>query len=214
MYVRLAPYILASFTHAVYAVPMAKGELEATLDFILNRANEAEFEVLAKACERRRRDMGKYAGLGGMNPGVLAERMAASLNGGVEETMGGLRDTVRSLVERIIRQNAPEATAEQVDALLRHYVPDPQSKQDQAPDPLESALPPEAVVMMLKDFLDYSTGAMLPSKQKELWDTVPSWQEKYWDAFPPVIKGFVKARLEDRLDEAEFWKAALSVLGL
>lgn len=195
---------------------MAKGELEAVLDFILNRASAAEFEVLTKACERRRRDLGKYAGLGGMNPGALAERMASSLTEGMDKTMDGLRGTVRGLVERIIRQNAPEATEEQVDALIEHYVPDPsQRPRGQAGDEaLESELPPEALMLMLRDFTDYSLGLMPPSRQKELWDNVPSWQEKYWEAFPPSLKSFVKARLEGRLDEEEFWKAVLSVLNL
>lgn len=199
---------------------MAKDELQSVLDFILNRAGETEFEVIVKACERRRRDMGKYAGLGGMNPGAMAERMAASLSQGVAGTMDGLRDTVRGFVERIIREKAPDATEEQIALLLDQYVPDP-------PEPgragdgeglpeaaTESGLPPEALALMLRDFTEYSLGLMPPSRQKELWDNLPRWQDQYWSAFPPALKSFIKARLEGRMDEESFWKASLSLLGL
>ncbi len=68
--------------------------------------------------------------------------------------------------------------------------------------------------MMLRDFTEYSLGLMAPSKQKELWDWMPRWQDMYWESFPAPIKNLVKARLEGRMEEEEFWKAALSILGL
>jgi hypothetical protein len=67
---------------------------------------------------------------------------------------------------------------------------------------------------MVRDFCDYSLGMMPPSKQQELWEGVPDWQDKYWKAFSPEIRAFVKARLEDRLREDEFWSAVLGTLGL
>ena len=198
---------------------MAKGELESVLDYILNRAGETEFEVIVKACERRRKDMGRYAAMGGLNPGAMAGRMAASLTQGVGGTMDGLRDTVRGFVERIIREKAPEATDEQVEALLAHYVPDPAARE--ARDDEEamreagaSALPAAALALMLRDFTEYSLGLMAPSRQKELWEQLPRWQDQYWEAFPPALKTFIKARLEGRMDEEEFWQASLSLLGL
>ena len=60
--------------------------------------------------------MGKYAGLGGLNPGALAEKMAASVQEGVGRSLDGLRDTVRDYVARLVRQKEPGATDEQIEA--------------------------------------------------------------------------------------------------
>jgi len=200
---------------------MADIGLQAVLEFILNKAEPAEFEVILKACERRRKDLGRYARLGGMNPAMMADRMAASINEGVSSSMESLRDTVRSYVERIIREHAPEAGDDEVEALLRHYLPDPPATTDPSgpgtglyDEDKADRLPPDALVMMVRDFTDYSLGLMPPSKQKELWDWMPDWQDKYWSAFPPEIKAFVKARLEGRLDDEDFWGATLGFLGL
>ncbi|PKL24317.1 MAG: hypothetical protein CVV47_11270 [Spirochaetae bacterium HGW-Spirochaetae-3] len=199
---------------------MARSDLEAILDYILNKADQGEFEVIAKACERRRRDMGKYAGLGGLNPGALAEKMAASVQQGVGASMDGLRDTVRDYVARIVRQNEPGATDDQIEALLDECLPDrsgASASKTGSPSGGSSGgadLPPEAIAMMVRDFCDYSLGMMPPSKQQELWEGIPDWQDAYWASFPPEIRAFVKARLEERLPEDEFWSAVFSVLGL
>jgi hypothetical protein len=68
--------------------------------------------------------------------------------------------------------------------------------------------------MMIRDFVDYSLGMMPPSKQQELWERMPDWQNLYWKTFSPEMKAFIKARLEGRLQEDEFWSAVFSILGL
>jgi hypothetical protein len=200
---------------------MVDSGLGAVLDFILNKADPAEFEVILKACERRRKDMGRYARLGGMNPAMMADRMASSIHDGVSSSMESLRDTVRSYVERIIREHAPEAGDAEVEILLRHYLPDPspatglqESGTGLYDEDMPDRLPPDALVMMVRDFTDYSLGLMPPSRQQEIWDWMPDWQDKYWSAFPPELKAFVKARLEGRLSDEDFWGATLGFLGL
>ncbi len=197
----------------VYDGRMAVPELSEVLDYILNRSSQAEFEVIVKACERRRADLGRFAGLGGINPGALAGRMAESLNQGVADSMDRIRDTVRQFVEDLIRENAPEATDRDVAALVDHYLPDRSAGEEDQGTP-DSGLPPEALAKMAEEFVDYSLGRMVPSAQKELWDSLPSWQERYWESFPPALRAFIKARLEGRMGDDEFWTAALSLLGL
>lgn len=198
---------------------MAKSELQAVVDYILNKAGPGEFEVIVKACERRRHDMGKYAGLGGLNPGALAEKMAASVQEGLSSSNAGLRNSVRDYVARLVRQKEPGASDEQIEAMLDQMLPDRSpggpGGAGASPRPeIGDELPPEAVMMMVRDFCDYSLGLMPASKQQELWEGIPQWQDQYWKAFPPEIKAFVKARLENRLQEDEFWSAVFSVLGL
>ncbi len=206
---------------------MSRAALERTLDFILNEADEEEFEVVRKACERRMRDGGAFASLGSSSSTVLAKKMAAS----VEEAMGSSLDSVRKLtrgfVADIILKNEPDIGEEELEALLEHYLPSEDSPGAESGaeggPPADAAaeaeaeklpLPAEMLLSMTRDFVSYSEGSMAPSRQKELWDEMPRWQDDYWKALPPSIKAIVKAYLEGRMDAETFTTALLSILGL
>ncbi len=190
---------------------MSRKELEAVLDYILNRADEAELEVVAKACERRARDRATFASIGGEGPGAMARRMAGELERGVGATMENVRATVRGLVAEIVRKNAPEVSDEQLEAILDEYAPPPGKSKPAARD---SGLPPEALLGMVRSFVEYSEGRMAPSRQRELWEQGGRWQDEYWRAFPAEVKALVKAYLEGKIDGDTFGTALLSVLEL
>jgi hypothetical protein len=187
---------------------MGSAELKSVLEFILNKASESEFEVVVKACERRRRDMTMFAGLGGINPSKMAEKMAGELEAGMGTDLGGIKDMARDYIAEIIRREAPDATEEQVKALLEMYLPS-EGRKAAAPE----GLPPDALLTMVKQFVAYSLGVMPPSEQQRLWESMPSWQESYWKAFPGEIKALVEALLNGKIDEDTFTKAVLSVAG-
>ncbi len=189
---------------------MGRRELQFVLDYILNKADASEFEVIAKACERRARDLKAFESLGGEGPGAMAHRLAGELERGVGATMESVRGTVRGFVADIVRKNAPEITEDQLQALLDEYAPPPGAKREQ-PKP---KLPPEAILGMVRSFVEYSEGRMPPSKQRELWESGTRWQDEYWTAFPAEVKALVKAYLEGRLDAESFGKALLTVLKL
>lgn len=189
---------------------MSRKELEFVLDFILNKADAGEFEVIAKACQRRGRDIKAFESLGGEGPGAMARRMAGELQSSVGATMESVRGTVRGFVADIIRKNAPEVSDEQLAALLDEYAPPPGAERAAA----ASSLPPQALLGMVRSFVEYSRGAMAPSRQRELWESSPSWKDEYWAAFPPEVKALVKAYLEGAIDDEVFGSAVLTVLGL
>lgn len=195
---------------------MSRKELEAVLDYILNKADDGEFEVITKACERRIKDKTAFARLGGEGPGAMAKRMAGELEKGVGATMESVRATVRGFIADIIRKNAPEVTEEQLAALLDEYAPEPgtATKGDAAARAIASPLPPEAILGMVRSFIEYSEGRMAPSRQQELWEQNTRWQDEYWTAFPAEVKALVKAYLEGKIDGDTFGTAILSVLGL
>lgn len=149
-----------------YSEPMARKDLELVLDYILNKADPKEFEVIAKACERRARDLKAFESLGGEGPGAMARRMAGELERGVGATMENVRGTVRGFVEEIVRKNAPEITEEQLRALLDEYAPPPGAKRRSRDE--GTSLPPAALLDMASSFVDYARGAMPPSRQSEL----------------------------------------------
>ncbi len=191
---------------------MSRSELEAVLDFILNRASDTEFGVITKACERRIKDKTVFASLGGKGPGAMARRMADELTTGVGATMENVRTSVKGFVADIIRKNAPEISEEELSALLDEYVP-PAEKPGTRKSEV-SPLPPEALLGMVRSFVEYSEERMAPSRQNQLWEANPRWQDEYWKAFPGEVKTLVKAYLEGEIDGDTFGTAILSVLGL
>jgi hypothetical protein len=193
-------------------VAMSREELQSVLDFILNRADDSEFEVIAKACERRIKDKTAFASLGGEGPGAMARRMADELQRGVGATMENVRASVQDFVTDIIRKNAPEITEAQLATLLEEYIPSPGGAKRSAPQ--SPSVPPEALVGMVRSFVEYSEGRMAPSRQQELWESSPRWEEEYWAAFPAEVKALVKAYLEGKIDGDTFGTALLSVLKL
>jgi hypothetical protein len=195
---------------AILAI-VARKELEAVLDYILNKADEREFEVIAKACDRRARDIKAFESIGGEGPGAMSKRMANELQRNVGATMESVRGTVRGFVADLIRKNAPEISESDLRALLDEYVPPEGAPPRESPP---SPLPPEALLGMVRSFVEYSRGSMPPSRSRELWESSSRWQEEYWTAFPAELKALVKAFLEGRVDEETFGTALLSLLGL
>jgi hypothetical protein len=191
---------------------MSRETLRSVLDYILNKASEDEFEAIVKACERRRRDLTLFASIGGVNPERAAKNAAEAVESSMGASMDGIRQMIRDFVADIIRKNAPEVTEDQMKELLEAYVPEPETRK--ASERTSSPIPPEALLKMVKDFTDYSLGLMAPSAQQSLWERMPRWKEEYWEAFPPELKAFIKAFLENRIDAQTFWGAVYSVLGL
>jgi len=191
---------------------MSRSELESVLDFILNRASEAEFEVLRKACERRLRDGGAFAAIGSSSSTAMAKRMAADVDGMMGSSLESIREMTRGFVESLIRKNAPEITDEQLEEIVDSYLPNEGSKAGAKAE--ESPLPPDMLLAMTRDFVSYSEGTMAPSRQQELWEAMPRWQDEYWQALPSEIKSIVKAYLEGKIDAETFTTALLSILGM
>jgi len=193
---------------------MSRAELERVLDFILNKADEAEFEVVRKACERRNRDGGAFASLGSSSSSVIARQLAESVETAMGSSLESVRTMTRGFVAGIIRKHEPDIADEKLDALIEHYLPSDDASRDEEGGDARPDFPPEMLLAMTRDFVAYSEGSMAPSRQKELWDEMPRWQDEYWRAFPPSIKAIVKANLEGRIDAATFTTALLSLLGI
>lgn len=203
---------------------MSRAELERILDFILNKADESEFEVIKKACERRTRGGGAFAALGSSSASVMAKKMAESVDVAMGASLESIRTMTRGFVADIIRKHEPNIGDDELEALVDHYLPSSDSGNrgeggsgtsapgEEGPEKLP--LPAEMLLGMARDFVSFSEGSMAPSRQKELWDEMPRWQDEYWKAFPSSIKAIVKAYLEGRIDPATFTSALLTILGL
>jgi hypothetical protein len=179
---------------------MADPELVKVMDYILNRCDEAAIDVVAAAVVRRRRELSLFGSQHMPDPQKMARELSSRINVGA--SIGGLKETVRSMAERIIRREAPELTDAQINELTAAWIP---GEKDGAPgrEP-EKALPHDLLEAMVDQFVSFSLGRMSPREDKTLRDEMGSWPERYWKSFPQVIQLIISEFLKGGVTEGEF----------
>ena len=183
---------------------MPDPELVKTLDYILNRSNEASIEVIAEAVVRRRRDLSMYhaAGLSAVSmpdPSRMAKEIQEQINTGVGGGIDSMKRQIREMMVRIIRENAPELNESQIEELCWSWLP-----QSEAGVESGDKLPPDALISMIEQFISFSHGTMKQSVDKGLRDEMGDWTARYWKAFPPVIKQLITDYLKNKITGEEF----------
>ena len=186
---------------------MASQELVRTLDFILNRCSERDFEAVSAAVARRRRD---FAIFGDMSSAGDPYRMAKDISSrfSFEETIEGLKTSVRDYAIRIIKQQAPELTDEQINELTQSWIPDFQgssgNRKKAASLSAEPSIPKDLLASMIDQFVSFSLGRMEEEDDKALRKDIGPWPDKYWKAFPQVIRLLITDFLKGVLSEDDF----------
>ncbi|GHV62438.1 hypothetical protein AGMMS49587_09270 [Spirochaetia bacterium] len=179
---------------------MADPELVRVMDYILNRCDEAAIEAVAAAVVRRRRELTMFGGARNLpDPKKLAKEMTANIN--IEGTVAGLKQSVLDYAVRIIKQEAPELTDDQIKQLTDAWIPDP------GPNPGGSQgekLPPDLLSSMIGQFLAYSSGTMGAAEDQGLRRELGAWPERYWKAFPQLIRLLITDYLKNEISEREF----------
>jgi len=187
---------------------MADPELVRVLDYILNRCNEQAIEAVSAAVVRRRRDLSLFGGQSNLpNPEKLAQELAGQIN--VAATIDGLKEAVRSMAVRIIQQEAPELSEEQIAELAQSWIPG-----GAQPEPLQGALSPSLLDTMIRQFVAYSRGEMEAAEDQQLRKEMDQWPQRYWNAFPSVIRLIIRDFLKNELSEEQFWSNIQTALSL
>ena len=187
---------------------MADPELVQTLDYILNRCDAASIEVLAEAVVRRRRNLSVFNVVGGIpDPEELAKEISEKINAGTGGGIEAMRNSVREMAIRIIREHAPELSDSQIDELCQAWVGGGESEK-------EGALPNDALLSMIEQFVSFSRGEMRKSVDEGLRKEMGAWPERYWNAFPSVIRQIITDFLKDRISEKDFKSKVKIALGL
>ncbi|MDR2362936.1 MAG: hypothetical protein LBD65_00770 [Spirochaetaceae bacterium] len=173
---------------------MADPELVRVMDYILNRCDEKAIEAVAAAVVRRRRDLALFGGARNLpDPQKLARELSARINTGAG--IRGLKDTVRSLAARIIRQEAPELGDEQAAELLGEWI---------SGEGTGEALPRDLLAAMVEQFIAFSLGRMDEKEDRELRAEMGPWPGRYWKTFPPVVRRIITGFLKGEMTEGEF----------
>jgi hypothetical protein len=184
--------------------------LYTVLEFILNRATSAELEVIAEALNRRQKP---GQSLGGISPRGMAENVAQQ----VRRQLGGMLDVhtiARQIVTDLIRQKEPAISDEELGVLLNNWLPGSSGagaggsagpEQSQAP----AAIPPDTLITMVSQYVSARKGTLSAEEQSGLPE---NWQTRYWESFPQEIKADIRAHLNGRLGEVDFWQSVISSL--
>jgi hypothetical protein len=174
------------------------------IDFILNRATEKELIAIKAALDRRTK--------GKLSTGKSLSDMVTASTSKISEQMkipmDQIRNSVKDMVVRLIKQNAPDITDQQLAILLDEWVPDSTKKSQKK----QSGLPPDALLTMIKQFIAFSVGQMPKEEEATLRREMHDWPEKYWNAFPESIRLRISDFLKARIDEKEFWKQVYAQL--
>ncbi|MDR2020383.1 MAG: hypothetical protein LBQ14_06440 [Treponema sp.] len=176
---------------------MADPELVRTLDYILNRCDEAAIDAVAAAVVKRRRNLALFGADRIPDPQKMARDLSARINIGA--SIEGLRETIRSMAVRIIKQEAPELTEAQIDELTRSWIPG-----SEAGGGSGGKVPRDLLFSMVDQFVAFSQGQMSESEEKGLRDELGPWPERYWNAFSPVVRLIVTGYLKGETGKKEF----------
>ena len=85
---------------------MANQELVRVMDYILNRCDEQAIDAVAAAVVRRRRELAMFGGSANLpDPHRMAQELSGQINAGA--SIEGMREAVRSMAVKIIRQESP-----------------------------------------------------------------------------------------------------------
>lgn len=181
---------------------MPDPELVRTLDFILNRCDEQAIEAVAAAVVRRRKELALFGGTAMPNPGNMAKNLASQLN--LDGAIEGMQKSVRDYAVRIIRQEAPELSDEQIEQLTRAWIPEKsKSGASSGPDG-KSGLPRNLLASMIDQFVLFSQGKMEAEEDEALRREMGPWPDKYWKSFPQVIRLLIADYIKGEITEKDF----------
>ena len=173
---------------------MANPELVKTLDYILNRCDEQSMDAVTAAVRRRRRDLALFGADSIPDPRRMAQKVSSQINIGA--SIEGLKETVRSMAVRIIRQEAPELNDEQINELTAAWIPGAGGEGRE--------LPRDLLASMVDQFVSFSLGRMSPGEDQSLRSELGAWPDRYWRSFPQVIRLIITGFLKGEFSEGDF----------
>lgn len=195
-----------------------RADLMAALEYILNDCGLREIDAIEAAVTRRRKDLESSTGSMGLDPSKVAGRMSRAIQDSIDQSMEGMRRSLREYAVGIIAKEAPELGQEQIQELLDSWMPpvtagavsERRSRhggftgESLVCDGVVNGVPVDVLREMVYQFTAYSSGSMSLKVQSELRDSLGDWTTKYWHSFPAEIQALIKKYLADGLTADEF----------
>jgi len=171
------------------------------LDYILNHSDESSIDVLAEAIVRRRRNISIFNTVGEIpDPEKMAKEISQKINEGMGTGIEGMRNSIREMIIKILKEHAPELNESQINELCETWLP----------GGTKTGLPSDVLVSMIDQFISFSHGTMSKSADDELRAQMGAWPERYWNSFPHVVRSLISDYLKDKITEKDF-KAKLQI---
>jgi hypothetical protein len=187
---------------------MADPELVRVMDYILNRCDEKGIDAIAAAVVRRRRELAMFGGSANLpDPKRMARELSDQIN--VSANIDGLREEIRKMAVRIIRQEAPELNDDQIAQLTSAWIPGPGSAANNA-----AHIPEDMLLEMTDQFVRFSTGTMSEAEDKKMRAEMGQWTTRFWKAFPEVVKLIIKDYLDGEINEGEYRSKLAAALAM
>ncbi|MBN2158314.1 MAG: hypothetical protein JW807_02885 [Spirochaetes bacterium] len=165
------------------------------LDYVLNQATRFELELVGEALRKR---MERESSIGMSQIDVRG--MARSMAEGIEKQMGiggeAVHRASRRLVADMIRNEKPDISEREMNALLDRWVP------GKGPGG-SSGMPRDMLLAMIEQFVSYSMGEMSAEEKREF---PAGWHQKYWGAFPSDIQILIRDYIQGKIGKNQFWK--------
>lgn len=186
------------------------------MEFILNKADDSELEVISEALKKRLK--ARKNGPSGIDINYLAHSTGETISRQVSSSREYIRKTVTEYVAKIIRQHAPGITDDQLKVLLDEWVapdlnegksdlfPEKPAARQQERKGKDEKIPPDMVVRMIDQFMRFAKGRMPLDEQANLREYIPNWQEEYWKSFPAKIRGLLTLYLREKIDSETCWE--------
>lgn len=191
----------------------ADKELLFIVDYILNRAEERELELIAAAVERKNGELSRDAGISGLsaiNPKNMAKQMSESIDRSIRTSLEGVRRTFRNFAADMLQKEAPELTPEQMNALVDSWIPENGSYDGKikslAKDGKIGGIPSGVLYEMILQFVSFSIGEMPKNEDEGLRRAMGNWPEKYWARFPLHVRQEIKTFIDGETTSGEFRK--------
>lgn len=172
-----------------------KQELLSAADYILNKADKKEMEVIIEAVERRLAVLNNPQGLSAINPEKMAKQMSESIHQSIRNSLDGVRNTFREFAADMLTREAPELTKEQMQKLIDSWLPAESSYskgKSISKNGKINGIPASAMYEMILQFVSFSIGEMPEKENTELRSSIGDWPEKYWKNFPKEIQSEIR----------------------
>ena len=130
---------------------------------------------------------------------LYAKNIEKQINRSIEQSIEGVRRSIRSFAYDIITKEAPELNEKDKQKLLEAWIPSI-SRTYLTKSKCINGIPSSMMFEMARQFVKFGIGQMSKKEIEELEEHLgASWSERYWNNFPLEIKRLINDFIKNKL---------------